>query len=392
MVIGAVAVSVFGITGPGDAFFAINFDVILFLAGMFVLVSGLESSGMLGYITNRILSYAKTPNQVLFVVIFVMGLLSAFLINDTIALVATPIVIGLSKQMNVRPAPLLISLAFGVTLGSMMTPMGNPQNLLVSLHSGMEFPLLTFLRYLILPTIATLACTYFVVKKYYEKEFMHATMPAISQGQILDKALAKKSSILIIITVIGFFAIGIIKMLGIQTELNFAHMAIFGGIALLIIGNKRRQIISGVNWQILVFFVAMFVFVQGLADGGAIESFQKLLPLDVSPESPTSTINIIGTSIAFSQLVSNVPFVAIYLPILQNYGFADSDTISWIALASASTIAGNLTILGAASTVIILQAAEKRNGSSFSFVEFFKVGSIVTATNVAILVFFLVII
>lgn len=387
---GAIAVLAIGSTGLDDAISAINVDVILFLLGMFVLVSGLESSGMLGHVTNRILSYAKTPNQVLFFVICVMGALSAFLINDTIALVATPIVIGLAKQMNARPVPLLISLAFGVTLGSMMTPMGNPQNLLVSLHSGMEFPLLTFLRYLILPTVASLFCTYYIVRKYYKKELAQATMPSITQSVVLDKALAKKSSVLIIITVVGFFAIGIIKMFGIQTELNFAHVAILGGIALLIIGNNRRRVVSGINWQILVFFVAMFVFVQGLADGGVIELFQRLLPLDSSPDSPLSTINIIGTSVALSQLVSNVPFVAIYLPILQDAGF--TDTISWIALAAGSTIAGNLTILGAASTVIILEAAQKKNGSSFSFIEFFKIGSIVTATNVAILLFFLVLV
>ncbi|WP_100181775.1 SLC13 family permease [Candidatus Nitrosotenuis aquarius] len=390
MCFGAIAVLATGSTRLDDSISAINVDVILFLLGMFVLVSGLESSGMLGHITNRILSYAKTPNQVLFFVICVMGVLSAFLINDTIALVATPIVIGLAKQMNVRPAPLLISLAFGVTLGSMMTPIGNPQNLLVSLHSGMEFPILTFLRYLILPTVASLFCTYYIVKKYYKKELAQATMPSITQSVVLDKSLAKKSSVLIIITVVGFFAIGITKMFGIQTGLNFAHVAILGGIVLLIIGNNRRRVVSGINWQILVFFAAMFVFVQGLADGGVIEVFQRLLPFDSSPDSPLSTINIIGTSVALSQLVSNVPFVAIYLPTLQDAGF--TDTISWIALAAGSTIAGNLTILGAASTVIILEAAQKKNGTSFSFIEFFKIGSIVTATNVAILIFFLVLV
>jgi len=102
---------------------------------MFILVSGLESSGMLNCMVNRILSFAKTPNHILFFILFVMGLMSAFLINDIIALVATPIVIGLAKSMNIRPAPMLISLAFGITIGSMMTPMGNPQNLLISLHS-----------------------------------------------------------------------------------------------------------------------------------------------------------------------------------------------------------------------------------------------------------------
>jgi Na+/H+ antiporter NhaD/arsenite permease-like protein len=208
---------------------------------------------------------------------------------------------------------------------------------------------------------------------------------------ILDSSLAKKSSALIIITVVGFFAVGIIKMFGVETELNFAHVAIFGGVALLAVGTKRKQIIRGVNWQILVFFASMFVFVQGLLDGAMIDWLQRLLH-DVLPGSPTSTVNIVGTSLFLSQLVSNVPFVAIYLPILQNYGFVGSDVIPWIALASASTLAGNLTILGAASTVIILEAAERKNGSSFSFTEFFKIGSIVTASNVAILLFFLTII
>jgi len=391
MVTGAGLVLIFGIISPQKAFSAINFDVILFLLGMFVLVSGLESSGMLAHITNKILGRAKTPNQVLFVVVFVMGILSAFLINDTIALVATPIVIGLAKPMNLRPAPLLIALAFGITIGSMMTPMGNPQNLLVSLHSGMDFPVLTFFRYLFLPTMTSLTVTYFVLKRFYKKEFLQATMPTISQNLVLDQKLAKRSSILIVITIVGFFAIGLVKMLGIGSGLNFAHVAIFGGIAMLAIGTKRVQIIRGINWQILVFFVAMFVFVQGLLNGGIIHAMQDLIPLKPAPGSQFSTIDIIGTSVSLSQLVSNVPFVAIYLPIMQSYGFSSTDTISWIALASASTIAGNLTILGAASTIIILQVAEKKNGPSFSFMEFFKIGSIITTTNVLILMFFLII-
>jgi Na+/H+ antiporter NhaD/arsenite permease-like protein len=84
-----------------------------------------------------------------------------------------------------------------------------------------------------------------------------------------------------------------------------------------------------------------------------------------------------------------VPFVAIYIPILQNYGFVSIDTISWIALAAGSTIAGNLTILGAASNVIILEAAERKHGITFTFKEFFKIGAIVTAANIGILIFFM---
>ncbi|MEM3064521.1 MAG: SLC13 family permease [Candidatus Nitrosotenuis sp.] len=393
MCAGAISVLALNIVKISDAFSAINFDVMFFLFGMFVLVSGLESSGTLHRVTNRILSYAKTPKQIVFLILVVMGLLSAFLINDTVALVATPIVLGLAKTMNMRPAPLLISLAFGITIGSMMTPMGNPQNLLIALHSDMRFPLLSFLGYLFLPTIACLVATYYIVTQYYKKEIRRVIMPnSISHQQVtIDDDLAKKSSVLLICTVVGFFAIGIVKLFGVSTEINFSHIALFGGIALLAISKKKKEIIRGVNWQILVFFVAMFVFVQGLLDGGVIALFETLIPLNTSPDSPTSTISIIGVSVIMSQAVSNVPFVAIYLPILQNYGFTSADVIVWIVLAAGSTLAGNLTILGAASNVIILEAAERRKEPSFTFKEFFRIGSVVTTANVLILIIFILI-
>ncbi|MEM2785435.1 MAG: SLC13 family permease [Candidatus Nitrosotenuis sp.] len=393
MCAGAIAVLALGIVKIDAAFSAINFDVMFFLFGMFVMVSGLESSGMLHRVTNRILSYAKTPKQILFLILVVMGLLSAFLINDTMALVATPIVIGLAKTMNMRPTPLLISLAFGITIGSMMTPMGNPQNLLIALHSEMKFPLLSFLGYLFLPTITCLIVTYYIVTQYYKKELCSAIMlNTIPNQQVtFDNDLAKKSSVLLIVTVAGFFVIGFVKLFDVSTELNFSHIALFGGIALLAVSKKKKKVIRGINWQILVFFVVMFVFVQGLLDGGVIAMFQAFMPLSMSTESHMSSISIIGVSVIMSQVVSNVPFVAIYLPILQSYGFTSTDVIVWIALAAGSTLAGNLTILGAASNVIILETAERRKESSFTFKEFFRIGSVVTSANILILIFFVLI-
>jgi Na+/H+ antiporter NhaD/arsenite permease-like protein len=111
----------------------------------------------------------------------------------------------------------------------------------------------------------------------------------------------------------------------------------------------------------------------------------------MSSDVSMSSISIIGVSVIMSQVVSNVPFVAIYLPILQNYGFTSADVIVWIALAAGSTLAGNLTILGAASNVIILEAAERRKEPSFTFKEFFRIGSVVTAANVLILISFILI-
>ena len=115
-------------------------------------------------------------------------------------------------------------------------------------------------------------------------------------------------------------------------------------------------------------------------------------PLKPSAVDKLPSFGIIGISLTLSQFMSNVPFVAIYLPIMHNYGFTGSDSLPLILLASASTIAGNLTIFGAASNIIILQVAEKSKVLGFSAKEFFKIGAIVTAVNIVVLIFFLVLI
>ncbi|HSA97687.1 MAG TPA: SLC13 family permease [Candidatus Nitrosotenuis sp.] len=390
MLMGALAVLSLQIIPLDKAYRSINFDVIFFLTGMFILVSGLEASGLLKYVTIKILEHAKTPNRVLLFILLVLGVLSAFLINDTVALVATPIVLAMAKQMRVKSAPLLITLAFGITIGSVMTPIGNPQNLLISLSSGMEYPFLTFLQYLAAPTLACIVTTYFIIKRVYKKELIHATSSQLiaTKDLITNYPLAKASSIITLIVISGFFTVGFVKVFGIQTNLNFSHIALVGGLALLVISTKRKEILRGMNWQIIVFFVSMFVFMGGLWYGGAIDLFSSAFP-NLNRHDPSSLPNIILTSVGLSQLMSNVPFVSIYLPVMHNLGYTNQDTLAWMALAGASTLAGNLTILGAASNVIILEAAEKRKETAFSFMDFLKVGSIVTTVNIAILYAFL---
>src|SRR5438094_4520610 len=121
MLTGAVAMILSGFIPLQTAYSAINLDVIFFLLGMFSIVAAMELSGLLEYLTARMVRLSKTPQRALAMVLFGMGLLSAFLVNDTLALTATPIMLGLSKQMRVRPSVLLITLALGVTISRVMT-------------------------------------------------------------------------------------------------------------------------------------------------------------------------------------------------------------------------------------------------------------------------------
>ena len=127
----------------------------------------------------------------------------------------------------------------------------------------------------------------------------------------------------------------------------------------------------------------MFVLMQSVWDSGYFQSAMEATNVNL-----TSTGMILGVSIILSQLLSNVPLVALYLPVLTQAGAL---TKGMMALAAGSTIAGNLTILGAASNVIIIQNAEKKGGATLTFLEFVRIGVPLTVINVAVYWLFLMI-
>ena len=138
------------------------------------------------------------------------------------------------------------------------------------------------------------------------------------------------------------------------------------------------------DYAVLVFFVAMFVVTAALWDSGAISLFMKYLPTPNPNDVLQSNALISLYSVTFGQILSNVPFVNLYNYIMIANGFTGAHVVPWMMLEASSTISGNLTILGAASTVIIIQAAESRGVRAFSFLEFFKIGSVVTVVNLAV--------
>ncbi|MDD1637846.1 MAG: anion transporter, partial [Methylococcaceae bacterium] len=135
----------------------------------------------------------------------------------------------------------------------------------------------------------------------------------------------------------------------------------------------RLQILKSIDWSTLLFFAAMFVLMASVWQTGFIQQWVNELRIDL-----TSVSAIMILSATLSQLISNVPLVALYLPMLAN-----PDAQSLMALAAGSTIAGNFLILGAASNVIIIQNAEKR-GDTLGFFEFARVGISLGVLNLLI--------
>ncbi|HKL97568.1 MAG TPA: SLC13 family permease, partial [Methanocorpusculum sp.] len=157
---GAFIALLFGTISIPDAFFSINFDVILFLLGMFVLGAALEKSGLLEHLSLKGFARAQTKKAVLFWFILLMAAFSALLMNDTVAIIGTTVALFCAARYTIPVKTMLFALCFAVTFGSSMTPIGNPQNLLIAISSGMQFAFLEFALYLLVPSLVCLYILY----------------------------------------------------------------------------------------------------------------------------------------------------------------------------------------------------------------------------------------
>lgn len=381
MLFGGIAVLVTGQITPYDALKSINLDVMLFLFGMFVIGRALEYSGYLSHLSYKFFKKAKTTDALFLLILFGFGLLSAFLMNDTIAIIGTPVILLLAKKHQIHSKPLLLALAFAVTIGSVMSPIGNPQNLLIAINGNFRNPFIIFFKYLLIPTMLNLFVAYLLLKFFYKEHFNKQNLNH-SQEPINDHNLAVLSKISLLLVVTLVFIKIFFVILNINFDLRLTYIALLSMLPIILLSPKRVDVVRKIDWYTLIFFAAMFVLMESVWQTGFFQSLINQLNLNI-----TSVSAILIVSLLLSQLISNVPLVALYMPMLTHAG---ASTKEFIALAVGSTIAGNFLILGAASNVIIVQNAEKRSNETITFFDFAKIGILLTIVNAIIYWIFLV--
>jgi Na+/H+ antiporter NhaD/arsenite permease-like protein len=393
LLIGAAAMVASGSISVTDAYKAIDLHVIIFLFSMFTLVTALDIAGVLDAFTTRLMLRARKPEDVLYLTFFGFAAAAAILMNDTLALMGTPVMISLAKKMRISAKPLLLTLAFAVTIGSMLTPMGNPQNLLVALASGIQAPVLTFAKYLLIPTILNLLLTYYLLRRFFGAEFVKARKnfrelidfeASVQEDAMKDIRLAKLAVSITLLTIVGIFVVNFLEEAGIAMPFGVAEVSLFGAVLLLAFCGRSREVIQSIDWGILVLFASLFVLTQAVWNNGIVAGVAAYLPA-INVGNPHAYVAaILVPSVFLSQILSNVPMVALYIPLLKSLGFGSQSVVAWIALGAGSTLAGNLTLLGAASTLIIVEEAEKEE-QTLGFFEFLKIGIILTAVTVTVL-------
>jgi Na+/H+ antiporter NhaD/arsenite permease-like protein len=387
--LGAGMMIVFGVVGPSEAMDAINMDIILLLIGMMILVAGLELCGFFEWVSLQMIKYSKNQFRFLVLTMAVTGTLSALVLNDTVVLLFTPIIIRTCRLLKSNPVPFLIAEAVAANIGSVATVVGNPQNAYIATKAGISF--VDFSARLVPVSIACMAIAiailYLAFRKDIEKgsaqEFRRKILAdgwkAFSEEIVKGDAVATSG-----LRKLKERKLGLYTLLGI-TALTFAAfvashvlgtpiaiIAFLAGVASLffvpLVSNvKAKEMLSGVDWSIILFFVGLFVVLRGVRDSSLLTEIKDFFPGFGDGGAPTVEW-LTALSAFLSNLLSNVPSVMLLSELIPV-----SETDLWIALASSSTLAGNATILGAAANVIVAEKAEGM-GVEVNFWKFTLVG------------------
>ena len=389
-----VAVGVLSLDGT-EAALVSAFPVLVFLLALFLFAEALYQAGALDHLARWLVGRARTAHDLPLVLFVGFGLLSGFIVNDALVLLGVPLLLAVSRETGTPPRPLLLTLAFSVTVGSVLTPLGNPQNLLVSLSSGLHEPVTTFLRYLALPTAINL-----VVGGYYLRSaFANVERP-------LDQELAarhlpsphlfprggwgprlRRHPVLFVFpaTMVAIFATDLLSGLLPGFSVPVYLVAAVGAVVLVAASPGRVQALRRVNWSILVLFAGLFLVVGGAVAGGVVAAVQSHVPVPSAHGGGISAMPAIAlSSLAAPQVLSNVPWVALEIPVLSGLGYGAATPLPWLTLAAASTLAGNVTLLGAASNLIVVEQAE-RAGVPIRLGEFVRFGLPLTAFTLVVL-------
>ncbi|MEM4035728.1 MAG: SLC13 family permease [Fervidicoccaceae archaeon] len=369
-----------GLVGFDELETVIDLDVILFLIGMFSIIGLADSSGLLEAISLWFIGKFKRRLTLVYGSSLLFGLLSAVAVNDTVALMGPPIALTIARAAGLDPKMMFLLLAFSLTVGSVMTPMGNPQNILIAARSGLDAPFLVFASKLALPTLINLLLVPWVLIKLYGVRDARVELGLIPSEAIKNRRDAALAAVGLISAVCFLVANDVLELRGLPHVERRGIIPFVVASAIYMFSSSPRQLLARVDWGTIVFFIAMFITMEGVWRSGALAPVLGAL-MSSKETGPEGVLRLAVASLALSQALSNVPFVRLFIAHMRSLGYGGGDAEAWLALAAFSTIAGNLTILGAASNVIVLECLESRMRTTIDFVEFAKRGSIVTAIN-----------
>ncbi len=366
--LGALAIVLAGVVSPDEAIGkGINHDTLLLLLGMMVISACMAEAQLFRYASWLTLTHVHSRRGLLIALVFVAGGISTVLVNDTVCVMFTPLVLQLIEDAALPPLPFLLALAFGANAGSVATPTGNPQNMIVATLSGISY--LQFVKTLLLPALASLLLVAGVLLVLFRRDLHSgaAIQPRLERPP-LQQGLALLSLVVLAGVVVAFLC-----------GFSMPWTALTGAGALLLLGRRpSSRLLVKVDWPLLVFFGGLFIITYGVGKARIAEAFFDGLRGSFG-SGPLVQAGLFGIfTVIASQVVSNVPFVLLAAHWMQEFA---NPHLMWLSTALFSTLAGNLTTVGSVANLIVLEGA--RRHQRVGFFQFFRYGAPVTIATLA---------
>ena len=198
------------------------------------------------------------------------------------------------------------------------------------------------------------------------EENMHKVMELDENRSIKDKPLLIKSVIMTVVVVIGF-------VFHSQLQVESATVALFAAGFMLVFGKQdAEEIILGVEWSTILFFIGLFVVVGGMQKSGVITSLAELMMEFIGNNEALGIVIILWVSAIISSFLDNIPFVATLIPLILTMESGGVDvTPLWWALSLGACLGGNGTLVGASANVVLAGVSAK-NGYPITFMQYTK--------------------
>jgi Na+/H+ antiporter NhaD/arsenite permease-like protein len=364
-IIGGAVVVVSGLLPWDRAVAAVDAHTLVLLFGMMIVAAYLRLSGFFRLVTYAAVRRARTPTGLLGLIIVAAGVLSALFVNDVVCLVMAPIVLDLAHRLRLPPVPYLIALATAANVGSVATLTGNPQNMLVGSFSGLSYRAF-LLREAPVAGIG-LALVFAVIWLAYRRHLPPALpAAALDERVAVHQALMIKTMAAVSVMLVAFLA-----------GVPIALVAI-GGAAYCLLTRRVNpdKVYREIDWALLVLFTGLFVVIGGVeASGLAAQILDGAAAVGLYRPAVLTVVTAI-----LSNLVSNVPAMLLFKTVIPTFG---EPARAWLLLAMASTLAGNLTILGSVANLIVVEQA-RGAGIQIGFLEYSRVGVPVTALTLLV--------
>ncbi|OZU89848.1 hypothetical protein CIL03_01535 [Virgibacillus indicus] len=375
---GGVLLLLTGIYSTQEVFMNyIDWNTIALLFSMMVLISITEKTGLFAYIAVKFAQRVNGSSIPLLIgacILTAVG--SALLDNVTTVLIFVPIMLKITKLLNLPAFPYLIAIIFSSNIGGAATLIGDPPNIMI----GQAVEHLTFMSFLV--HLAPLALLIFFVmvlliwavfrKQLQKIEPNTEGLLKIDASSYLKKSpMLYKSITVLLMTITGF-------VLHAFVNIELTIVALTGAILLLLLTENEldtEHVFEKVEWVTLFFFIGLFTLVGGLQEVGIIDELARAIVLATDGDYATTAILILWVSGIFSGIVDNIPFVAAMIPVVQefeSYGIVHLDPIWW-SLALGACLGGNATLVGASANVVVAGLAEGEN-QKISFLRFMLYG------------------